>query len=550
MPANRFRFDLRAPSLTFLAAIVLAFTGCDSQLVSARFAEAQVKSQAQSGAGISMPAELRAALEEALPAPGESSKPVPDADEAFLYGVGIGAIQELYVEAYHPRDIAMAGLKNLGGQANFRLSSTAGETIVEGPGGRATFEEPLGEYYLEWGLHSAFIALHMLTESERIQRIPQTQRESFIFEGYMSLLDGVSVYLPAAEAEMFRDDVFGFGGLGILIAYEENGIRVREVILDGPADRAGLLEGDLITHVGGRRITGRLSEDFVLGLLRGPVGSVARVMVQREGQTLRRAVTREIVALPSLRGEMVGDVAVLQMAVFSEQSTAEFMDVVRTLRDEHPTSWLLDLRENPGGLKTVAQEIADLVVGEGPILVSAGRDVDNKSTVNAAPNDVLLGAPLLVLINGNSASASEILASAIQDNGRGIVVGSTSFGKGSIQTSFDLPNGALMTVTSGAFFAPSGAPLNKTGVTPNICFTDRQTGKVIDDFSGGDPDIAALRARALLSNSGGTMDAYRRVCPPTERYSEDDSDLALALAENVEAYHRILSASASLSSLR
>ena len=116
------------------------------------------------------------------------------------------------------------------------------------------------------------------------------------------------------------------------------------------------------------------------------------------------------------------------------------------------------------------------MVGEGPSGFWCGRDVDNKSTVNAAPNDVL-AAPLLVLINGNSASASEILASAIQDNGRGIVVGSTSFGKGSIQTSFDLPNGALMTVTSGAFFAPSGAPLNKTGVTPNVCFTDRKTGR-------------------------------------------------------------------------
>ena len=546
MPANPFRFVLRALPLMLGSLLMLVLFGCDSQMVTARFAEAQ----AQTNSGIIMPDELRAALEEALPSPEEATRPIPDADEAFLYGVGIGAIQELYVEAYHPREIAMAGLERLGDQADFSLSSADGQTVIEGPGGKATFEEPVGDYYLEWGLHSAFIAMHMLTSSERIRRIPQTQRESFIFEGYMGLLDGVSIYLPAAEAEMFRDDVFGFGGLGILIAYEENGIRVREVIVGGPADRAGVMQGDLLTHIGGRRITGRMSEDFVLGLLRGPVGSTARVMIQRDGKTLRRAVIREIVALPSLRGEMVGDVAVIQMAVFSEQSTAEFMSVVQDLREEHPASWLIDLRENPGGLKTVAQEIADLVVGEGPILVSAGRDVDNKSTVTAAPNDVLLGAPLLVLINGNSASASEILASAIQDNGRGIVVGSTSFGKGSIQTSFDLPNGALMTVTSGAFFAPSGAPLNKTGVTPNVCFTDRKTGKVIDDFRGKSPDIAALRARSLLAKDSSDMDDYRDVCPPTERYTEDDADLALELAQNIEAYHRILSASASLSSLR
>ena len=106
------------------------------------------------------------------------------------------------------------------------------------------------------------------------------------------------------------------------------------------------------------------------------------------------------------------------------------------------------------------------------------------------------------------------------------MVGSTSFGKGSIQTSSTLPNGALMTVTSGAFFAPSGAPLNKTGVTPNVCFTDRKTGKVIDDFRGESPDIAALRARSLLARDSSDMDDYRDVCPPTERYTEDDADLA------------------------
>jgi carboxyl-terminal processing protease len=158
----------------------------------------------------------------------------------------------------------------------------------------------------------------------------------------------------------------------------------------------------------------------------------------------------------------------------------------------------------------------------------------------------------LVLINGNSASASEILASAIQDNGRGIVIGSTSFGKGSIQTSFDLPNGAMMTVTSGAFFAPSGAPLNKAGVTPNICFTDRSPKAVIDDAlnSVSAPNIAAIRARSILAQNMKDKDNYRSVCPPSERYTEDDSDLALQLAMSPEAYQRILSASASLSSLR
>ena len=315
-------------------------------------------------------------------------------------------------------------------------------------------------------------------------------------------------------------------------------------------EESGLEDGDLITHVNGQRVTGDMSEDLVLSLLRGPVGSLATVLLQREGRTLRRTVSRQIVALPSLRGQMVGDVAVIQMAVFSEQSTAEFLDVVRRLRQEEPSSWLLDLRENPGGLKTAAQEIADYVIGQGPILVSAGRDIDTKDTVEAKPNDILLGAPLLVLINGNSASASEILASAIQDNGRGIVIGSTSFGKGSIQTSFDLPNGAMMTVTSGAFFAPSGAPLNKAGVTPNVCFTDRTAKAVIDDALTSDPKIAALRARSIIARNMKDKETYRSVCPPSERYTEDDSDLALQLATSPEAYQRILSASASLSSLR
>ena len=543
MPRNLFRFG---PQLAFgaLGLLTLFLSACDAGQVNARTTARKAASSS-----IVMPQELRAALEEALPT-GQSGGQLPDADEAFLYGVGIGAIQELYVEAYHPREVAMAGLVNLGEQANFTLKSDNGVTRIDGPGGKMEFEEPDGDYYLEWGLHSAFVALHMITSSERIRRMPQSARETEIFEGYMSLLDGVSRYLPAADADLFRDDVFGFGGMGILIAYEENGIRIREVVRGGPAEEAGLQDGDLITHVNGQRVTGEMSEDLVLSLLRGPVGSLATVMVQRDGRTLRRTVSREIVALPSLRGQMVGDVAVIQMAVFSEQSTQEFLEVVRRLRKEQPASWLLDLRENPGGLKTAAQEIADYVIGQGPILVSAGRDIANKDTVEAKPNDILLGAPLLVLINGNSASASEILASAIQDNGRGIVIGSTSFGKGSIQTSFDLPNGAMMTVTSGAFFAPSGAPLNKAGVTPNICFTDRSPKAVIDDALDSDPNIAALRARSILAQNMKDKDNYRSVCPPSERYTEDDSDLALQLAMSPDAYQRILSASASLSSLR
>lgn len=543
MPLSLFRFG---PLFAFaaLTLVTLFLAGCEAGDVTVRSTARKA-----TGSNIVMPDELRAALEEALPT-GQSGGQLPDADEAFLYGVGIGAIQELYVEAYHPREVAMAGLVNLGSQADFSIRSDSGVTLIDGPGGEMEFEEPKGDYYLEWGLHSAYVALHMITSSEQIRRMPQPERETEIFEGYMSLLDGVSRYLPAADAELFRDDVFGFGGMGILIAYEENGIRIREVVRGGPAEEAGLKDGDLITHVNGQRVTGEMSEDLVLGLLRGPVGSLATVMLQREGQTLRRTVSREIVALPSLRGQMVGDVAVIQMAVFSEQSTEEFLEVVRRLRKNEPSSWLLDLRENPGGLKTAAQEIADYVIGQGPILVSAGRNIDDKDTVEAKPNDILLGGPLLVLINGNSASASEILASAIQDNGRGIVIGSTSFGKGSIQTSFDLPNGAMMTVTSGAFFAPSGAPLNKAGVTPNICFTDRTPKAVIDDALATTPNIAALRARSIIAGNMKDKETYRSVCPPSERYTEDDSDLALQLATSPEAYQRILSASSSLSSLR
>ena len=511
MPQSLFRFG---PHLAFcaLAVLTLFLSACDAGQVNAR-----TTARKATNSSIVMPTELRTALEEALPT-GQSGGQLPDADEAFLYGVGIGAIQELYVEAFHPREVAMAGLVNLGQQANFTLKSDGGVTRIEGPGGQMEFEEPDGDYYLEWGLHSAFVALHMITSSERIRRMPQAERETEIFEGYMSLLDGVSRYLPAADADLFRDDVFGFGGMGILIAYEENGIRVREVVRGGPAEEAGLADGDLITHVNGQRVTGEMSEDLVLSLLRGPVGSLATVMLQRDGRTLRRTVSRQIVALPSLRGQMVGDVAVIQMAVFSEQSTEEFLDVVRRLRKEQPASWLLDLRENPGGLKTAAQEIADYVVGKGPILVSA--------------------------------SASEILASAIQDNGRGIIIGSTSFGKGSIQTSFDLPNGAMMTVTSGAFFAPSGAPLNKAGVTPNVCFTDRTPKAVIDDAMASSPDIAALQARSIIAQNMKDKKNYRNVCPPSDRYTEDDSDLALQIAMSPQAYQRILSASASLSSLR
>ncbi len=192
MPQSLFRFG---PHLAFcaLAVLTLFLSACDAGQVNAR-----TTARKATNSSIVMPTELRTALEEALPT-GQSGGQLPDADEAFLYGVGIGAIQELYVEAFHPREVAMAGLVNLGQQANFTLKSDGGVTRIEGPGGQMEFEEPDGDYYLEWGLHSAFVALHMITSSERIRRMPQAERETEIFEGYMSLLDGVSRYLPAAD---------------------------------------------------------------------------------------------------------------------------------------------------------------------------------------------------------------------------------------------------------------------------------------------------------------------------------------------------------------
>ena len=203
-----------------------------------------------------MPTELRTALEEALPT-GQSGGQLPDADEAFLYGVGIGAIQELYVEAFHPREVAMAGLVNLGQQANFTLKSDGGVTRIEGPGGQMEFEEPDGDYYLEWGLHSAFVALHMITSSERIRRMPQGRTGKPRFSKAtcpcsMACRATCPQRMPICSAMTCSASAV----MGILIAYEENGIRVREVVRGGPAEEAGLADGDLITHVNGQRVTG------------------------------------------------------------------------------------------------------------------------------------------------------------------------------------------------------------------------------------------------------------------------------------------------------
>ena len=305
-------------------------------------------------------------------------------------------------------------------------------------------------------------------------------------EGMLSSLDPHSTYLNPDELNELKIQTKGeFGGLGIEVTIEEGFVKVIAPIDDTPASKAGIVSGDLITHIDGDSILGMSLSDAV-SLMRGKVGSKIKLTIRRNRtETINIQIIRDIIELKSVKFRLENGVGYIRLSSFNQKVDEEIMDAIKKIEKQASSKilgYVLDLRNNPGGLLDQAVNVTDIFLPQGEIVSTRGRKKNDGSRFNAAKKDMISGLPLVVLINQGSASASEIVAGALQDHKRAIIMGTKSFGKGSVQTILPSGDNVAIKLTTARYYTPSGKSIQQTGIDPDI-LVEQSEIKSIEDNS-------------------------------------------------------------------
>jgi len=389
-------------------------------------------------------------------------------------------------------------------------------------------------------------------ERIRAQYVEEVSTEDLVtaaINGMLTSLDPHSGFLSAQDFDDMRVQTRGeFGGLGIEVTQEEGFIKVIAPMDGTPAFKAGILAGDFITHVNGESVLGLMLDEAV-DRMRGPIGSEIIITVVREGtpEPFDVSIIRDTIKLTAVRGRVVGDTMVLRITTFNDQTTSGVVEELRKGLEElggieNLNGLVLDLRNNPGGLLNEAITVSDAFLAKGEIVSTRGREPGSGERYNAEPGDLVQGRPIVVLINGGSASASEIVAGALQDHRRAIVVGTNSFGKGSVQTLIPLRGDGAMRLTTARYYTPSGRSIQALGIAPDIV-VNQPPPPPADALAEAEAASAAARERSeadlrgAIDNDSMTEEEKRLYQEELARAEESaklrDEDYQLAYAIDI-----------------
>ena len=378
--------------------------------------------------------------------------------------------------------------------------------------------------------------------SEYVEEVSSKDLIEAAIDGMLTSLDPHSSYLSADDAAKMKVQTRGeFGGLGIEVTQQEGFVKVVSPIDGTPADAAGMEAGDFITHVDGQSLLG-LTLDEAVGMMRGPVGSEIIITVVREGEDepFDVSIIRDTIKLTAVRARTEGDTVVLRITTFNDQTYPNLVDGLEKQVEgaggmENINGIVLDLRNNPGGLLNQAIRVTDAFLEKGEIVSTRGRYSRDSERYNAKAGDLANGKPIVVLINGGSASASEIVAGALQDHRRAIVVGTRSFGKGSVQTVMPLRGEGAMRLTTSRYYTPSGRSIQALGVSPNIIVeqprrknSEKENEEVRRNRSEADLR-GALSNDSLSEDEIQQIEADRLKAENAAKLREDDYQLAYAI---------------------
>ena len=309
-------------------------------------------------------------------------------------------------------------------------------------------------------------------KKEYVDDINQSDVIDSAINGVLQSLDPYSAYMSPELFKNMQSDTQGkFGGLGIEIGMESGVVKVISPIDDTPAARVGIKAGDYIVKIGNTQVQGKSLMEAVK-LMRGPIGSSVELTIRRRGEkkALVKKITREIIVVKSVEAKILKDnIGYLRLKSFNSNSSNQ---LVKTINDfekiEKPHGYILDLRNNPGGLLTQAISVTDFFLDDGEIVSTKGRRKMENRRFFARKGDRLNGKPLIVLINNGSASASEIVAGALKDHKRAVILGEKTYGKGSVQSIIPLSDGGGIRLTVSKYYLPSGASISEVGIEPDI----------------------------------------------------------------------------------
>ncbi len=379
---------------------------------------------------------------------------------------------------------------------------------------------------------------------EYIEAPDETELVRAAIQGMLSSLDPHSAYLSPESFADVREDTSGtFGGLGIEVTMEDGLVKVVTPYDDSPAARAGVLANDLVIEIDGQQVMG-MTLDEAVNLMRGEIGTDIDIVIAREGasQPIELTLTRDVIAVQAVRWDYERDVPIIRLSRFSAQAYSGLDRAIREIVDEAenglPQGIILDLRNNPGGLVDQSQFVADAFLSQGSVVLTRGRVAGQSSRYDARPDDLdamIADVPVIVLINGGSASAAEIVAGALQDHGRATIVGTRSFGKGSVQSIIPLGPDGAMRLTTARYYTPNNRSIQALGIQPDITIFQN----VPEEFQGRDEIIGEAGLTGHIAGEEEEATVGSSVYVPADR--EEDNQLQFAInliigEETHEAY--------------
>ncbi|MEL7180269.1 MAG: S41 family peptidase [Pseudomonadota bacterium] len=378
--------------------------------------------------------------------------------------------------------------------------------------------------------------------SNYVEEVDDRELIEAAINGMLTSLDPHSSYLSPDAAQRMRVSTSGeFGGLGIEVTQEEGWVKVVSPMDGTPAEAAGIQAGDFITAVDGESVLG-LTLDEAVRMMRGPVGAEIIVTIVREGEVepFDVSIIRDTIKLTAVRSRTEGNAVVMRVTTFNEQTFPNLRDgmekqVAEAGGFENIDGIILDLRNNPGGLLSQAVYVSDAFLDAGEIVSTRGREAADGDRFNATPGDLAEGKPIVVLINGGSASASEIVAGALQDHRRAIVIGTNSFGKGSVQTVVPLSQDGAMRLTTARYYTPSGRSIQSLGISPDIIVEQPRPREDVEEDEEERNERSEAGLRGSLENDSLSEDEIRQIEDDRARAEaaaalrEDDYQLAYAI---------------------
>ncbi len=477
-----------------------------------------------------------------------------------VFTAGYSSISDKYIDKVSMAVLALEGMRGLGTIDPGLVVSRRQNTIILTDNDRvvARFPAPPDNDAQKWAALTVKISAAGGKASKQLHAASNEMLYQAVFDGMLSNLDVFSRYAGLDGARKNRAKREGFGGIGIRFKLKGEEFRITFVMPNTPAARAGVKKGDIITYVGQVPVKGLRAREVGVQM-RGPIGSLLTLTVRRQGQAgpltfdIERA---HIVGITVTMSERRG-IVFLKVSGFNKntaRSMAKKLKKVKKKLRKRIKGLVLDLRGNPGGLLKQSIRVADLFLAQGQIIRTQGRHPDSIQHYVASGVDLAIGAPLAVLVDGKSASAAEIVAAALQDRGRAVVIGTSSFGKGTVQTVIRLPNGGEITLTWSRLITPSGYALHGLGVMPAICTSGAKGGgrKLINQALTARMKISTLIEtwrKADIKNESQRK-GLRASCPAERRKKSVETQVASRLIGNRSLYNRVLGLTSAIDAAR